>query len=255
MKGAETIVRVVLFYLLTAIAVLLISPLFGPYTSYLVIIALSLIFMAISKIAIKPGNPIPGLAAGSLAIVTVFLIMLSAGGITVNGLNINYYTPNIIIGGVLFQIFVALGEELSFRQYIFADLERATGTTPAAAISALGFAAMHLPSIISLETAPTEAIIALTTISIAGVILALLFIKGGLLAAAGFHFAWNFLQYSVLGLGDMSSVLNVTKTGSALINGAAYGPEASIPGLIVIGAVLVSIWYIYGGPVPKTQHV
>ena len=253
MKTAEVVIRVTLFYLLISIAVLILSPL-GPYIAYLAIIGLSLAFVVISRITFRLGNPLPGLIAGSLAILAVFMIVLGAGGVIVNGLNTNNI-PAILVWGFILQIFVVLGEELSFRQYIFADLERATGTAPAAVVSALGFAAMHIPSIISLGTAPTEAIIALATISIAGIVLAILFVKAGLFAAAGFHFAWNFLQYSVLGLGNMSSALDVTKTGSDLLNGGTFGPEASIPGLIVIGAVLVSIWYIYGKPRLKTQHM
>lgn len=248
MKSLD-IVKIVFFYLLVGLIVLL-SPL-GPIPSYIIIIGLSLLFTLTSGIKVRPGNPLAGVVTGTLAMIAVFLIILAAGGAAVTGLKANVATA--LLGGAVIQVFVATGEELSFRQYLFADLARLAGPKAAAALSSAGFAAMHLPSMFLLQATLEESIIALTSIFLASLLLTLLFARWGLLAAMGFHFTWNFLQYNVFGFSYMDSALAVTKTGSQLLNGGDFGPEASIPGLIVITATLLGLWYFCGRP--KQQEI
>ncbi len=86
------------------------------------------------------------------------------------------------------------------------------------------------------------------TITAAGALLALLSLRWGLLSAIGFHFTWNFLQYSVFGMGlagEFSSVVRLTGAGDVLLTGGEYGPEASLPGLAVILMTLGIVWYLY----------
>jgi uncharacterized protein len=73
-------------------------------------------------------------------------------------------------------------------------------------------------------------------------------LRWGLLSAIGFHFAWNFLQYSVFGMGlagEFSSVLRLTGVGDVLLTGGEYGPEASLPGLAVTLLTLGIVWYFF----------
>lgn len=232
-----------LFFFLLIGAIVLFSPL-GPVPSYLLIIVLSLVFMLTSGIEARPGNPIPGLAAGTLAMIAVFIVILAAGGLAVKGLKTD--AALALLWGAVLQAFVATGEELSFRHYLFASLDRIAGRKAAAAISSLGFAAMHLPSLFLLNATPTEFGIALATIFIASLLLTVLFVKAGILAAIGFHFAWNFLQYNVIGFNSMmDAALEIAKTGSDLLTGGSFGPEASVPGLIVMAATLGAVWYYY----------
>jgi membrane protease YdiL (CAAX protease family) len=239
------------FFFLLIGAIVLFSPL-GPVPSYLIIIVLSLGFMLSSGIEARPGKPIPGLLAGTLAIVAVFIIIFAAGGLTVKGFKTD--AAMALLWGAVLQVFVAVGEELSFRHYIFANLDRlSSGRKAAAAISSAGFAAMHMPSLVLLHATPTEFGIALATIFIASLMLTVLYLKAGILAAIGFHFAWNFLQYNVFGFSYMDAALEITKTGSDLLTGGIFGPEASIPGLIVMTATLGAVWYYYRWKEEKSQ--
>lgn len=236
------IAKLVFFYLLIG-CIVLFSPL-GPVSSYLIMIGLSALVILASGIQVRLGNPIAGLITGTLAMIAVFLIILAIGGASINGLR-TADAAGILLGGVLLQVLVSTGEELSFRHFIFADLDRWTGRKTAAVVSSLAFAAMHLPSMLLLQATPAESAIALLSIFTASIVLTVLFLKWGILAAIGFHFTWNFLQYHVFGLSSMDAILEIVKTGSPLLNGGVFGPEASIPGLIVISATLVGLWYFY----------
>jgi hypothetical protein len=147
------------------------------------------------------------------------------------------------------QLFVALGEELSFRNYLYEELQKATGNkTVAAIVSSAGFTALHLPSMFLLDIPALPAVMGLTTIFIASLVMTLLYERYGILAAVGFHFFWNFLQYHVFGLGlghALPSALNTEFAGDVLLTGGAFGPEASLPGLLVIVVFLAIFWYVY----------
>ncbi|WP_424358811.1 lysostaphin resistance A-like protein [Methanocella sp. MCL-LM] len=248
MIRALDVARIIFFYILIG-SVVLFSPL-GPLPSYFLIIVLSLIFMLVSGIEIRPGNPVVGTTAATLAMIALFMIIYAAGGFYIDGLRPDF--ANALLWGAVLQLFVATGEELSFRNYLFADLDKTAGRKAAAVISSLGFAVMHLPSLYFLNAGPVEAGIALITIFTASIVMTVLFIKAGILAAIGFHFAWNFLQYHVFGFSHMDAALEITKTGFTLLNGGIFGPEASVPGLIVVAATLAAVWYYYSRKERKT---
>ncbi|CAJ36768.1 CPBP family intramembrane glutamic endopeptidase [Methanocella arvoryzae] len=247
---AVDVARILFFYLIIG-SIVLFSPL-GPVPSYLLIIVLSLTFMLVSGIELRRGNPIVGIVTAAVAMAAVFLIILAAGGFSIDGLRPGF--ANALLWGAVLQLFVATGEELSFRHYLFADLDRLAGRKTAAIISSMGFAAMHLPSLYFLHAGMIEAGIALATIFIASIVMTMLFIKAGLLAAIGYHFTWNFLQYHVFSFSHMDAALEITKTGSDLVNGGTFGPEASVPGLIVVAATLAAVWYYYSWKERRAEH-
>ena len=207
------IARVVGFYLFLVFVVFFLSSIGAPF-AYLIIILVSILFILIAKARPRPGNPLPGLVAGTLAITAIFGLILLLSGIAVDGLNDDVAV--ILLAGIMFQLLVAIGEEMSFRGYIFEDLRGQYGLPLAIALSSVGFALLHLNSMLLLGVNPVSAIIALVTITAAGALLALLSLRWGLLSAIGFHFTWNFLQYSVYGLGltgEFSSVVRLTGAG------------------------------------------
>lgn len=239
------VARVIGFYLFLAFIVFFLFQV-GPYLAYLIIILASLLLILIAKVVPRPGNPLPGALFGTLAITATFGLMLASGGLAVDGLNADGAV--VLLTGMLLQLVVAVGEELSFRGYLFEDLRSQTSLPVAIALSSLGFALLHLNSMILIGINPVSALIALTTITAAGALLALLSMRWGLLSAIGFHFTWNFLQYSVFGLGlaaDFSSVVRLTGVGDILLTGGEYGPEASLPGLAVVLLTLGIVWYFY----------
>ncbi|MGA9141954.1 MAG: CPBP family intramembrane glutamic endopeptidase [Methanocella sp.] len=239
------LLKVILFYLIIAFVVVFLSPL-GPILRYVLIAAITLLFIVTSGIPLRFGNPIPGSVTGILAISSAFLIMLALGGVTIIGTNSG--AIDVLAYGIILQAFVAFSEELSFRQYIFEDLDRATGRKAAIVLSAVGFALLHINSMLSFGVDIVSVLIGLATISLAGALLAVLYIYGGLLSAIGFHFFWNYLQYHVLGLGlrgEIPSLLDVAQTGNMLLTGGQFGPEVSLPGLAVVLITLGVVWEYY----------
>ena len=66
----------------------------------------------------------------------------------------------------------------------------------------------------------------------------------------GLHFAWNFVQYPVLGfplLNREIGLLHVIPVGSVILNGGIYGPEAGLIGMAFrfVVLVLLVIWFWY----------
>ncbi len=252
MKRSTDQVLFVLFFYLVLVVTILVSPLVLFWTTndlvqvvftYTFIIAISLLFIKILQLKI----PVRGLLTGSIvAIVSMgllFAVLLVSGAVSAISLRENFMIYLFL--GVIMQLFVAFGEELSFRATIFAGLDNNTSFWPAAIISASAFALLHIPSMFLLGVGPLSAIIGLCTIIMAGVVLAMLYKYGGLLNAVAFHFFWNFLEYNVLTLGSMQGALNVTETGPVLLTGGSFGPEASVVALPVMAAVAVVLWYYY----------
>ncbi len=238
------IARALGFYLFLVFVVFFLS-LTGMYLSYIIIILVSLLFILAAKVTVRSGNPLPGAVTGTLAITATFGLMLAVGTTAIAGLETGIVDALLI--GILMQTFVAVGEELSFRGYLLGDLRAQLGLPAAIALSSLGFAFLHVHSMLLTGINPPSALIALVTITAAGAVLALLTIRWGILSAMGFHFAWNFFQYNVFGLGlagEFDSVLKLSGPGDILLTGGEYGPEASLPGLFVILITLGVAWYL-----------
>jgi uncharacterized protein len=239
------VARVVVFYLFLVFVVFFLVQA-GPYLLYVVIILVSILFILLAKARPRPGNPWPGTLIGTLAITATFGLILAIGGLAVDGLNADVAV--VLLSGVMFQLLVAVGEEMSFRGYLFQDLRGQCGLPAAIALSSFGFALLHVNSMLLIGVNPLSSLIALVTITAAGALLALLSVRWGLLSAIGFHFTWNFLQYNVFGLGlagELSSLVRLTGAGDILLTGGDYGPEASLPGLAVVLVTLGIVWYFF----------
>jgi membrane protease YdiL (CAAX protease family) len=209
-------------------------PRFYIFILYLIIILVVLYF---SK-SLKWGkSPLSGLLFGSVLIGAVFLIEIIAGWIKVEGFDLN---PALFFQFLVLQVFVAVGEELSFRGYILKNLIDETGTKKGIILSSIMFSAIHIPSIIYYRLDASRGIVAIAVVGLIGAILAMLYLVYGLMSSIGFHFAWNFLQYNVFALslsqpGLMDS--RILKTN--FITGGNYGPEAGIAGLVLIFFALI----------------
>lgn len=243
MTDYKKISQVALFYIILIILILIVPTVLGGIGAYSVIIILSLTFMIFNGIKVVPG----GLAAGSIASIvsmtSIFAILLISGSISV--LSVKPDALTIVAFGVLLQIFVAFGEELSFRGFIFRALDESTGRKAAAIVSSAMFALLHTPSMLVLGISPAQAAIAAVSIFIASIVLTVLYIYGGLLNAVAFHFFWNLIQYHFIGTGPLDSALKVETHGNPIITGGAFGPEASIVGLLTISTVLAVLWWHY----------
>jgi len=120
-------------------------------------------------------------------------------------------------------------------------LKKKLGSYLALTISAIIFGALHLAN-------PNSSLVAAICIAIfAGLLLGAAYIyKRNLWFPIAIHFAWNFMQSGILGAitsgnEKTSSLLTTQITGSKLITGGGFGPEATIQATVfgLIAAIIL----------------
>jgi membrane protease YdiL (CAAX protease family) len=234
------------FYLLIALMVIGSSFISDPVVSvftYPTIIMVSLLFIMLLKLRVRLDGFVVGTAAALVSMGLVLGVLVLSGAVVIGPLADNYL--GILFMGVILQLLVGFGEELSFRASIFQGLRDELGIAPAALLSAAAFAALHIPSMDFLGISATSDFIALGTIFFAGIALALLYAYGGLLNAIAFHFVWNFIEYNLFNLGPLEGAISVLKPGPVILTGGAFGPEASVVTLAVTALLALALWLYY----------
>lgn len=136
-------------------------------------------------------------------------------------------------------------EELITRAIILRLLMRAFGAWPALVLSAALFGVLHLGN-------PNSSWVAAAAIAVeAGLMLAAFYmLTGRLWVSIGVHAAWNFTQgwvwgAAVSGIAVKESLfVSKPKPGAPeFLSGGAFGPEASLPAMIVGTGVAVVVLY------------
>lgn len=136
-------------------------------------------------------------------------------------------------------------EELITRAIILRLLMRAFGVWPALALSAALFGAMHLGN-------PNATAVAAAAIAVeAGLMLAAFYLlTGRLWMSIGVHAAWNFTQgwvwgAAVSGITVKESLFSSKPKPGApeFLSGGAFGPEASLPAMIIGTGVAIAVLY------------
>jgi membrane protease YdiL (CAAX protease family) len=172
-----------------------------------------------------------GFVFGFVLISLIFFVELGLGWIKLEELYPG--TLYILIGAVVFELLVSIGEELSFRGYILPNLIDSIGQRNAVIATSILFAGLHIPSILLLGMEKFNAIIMFATIIAAGILLSLLYLAGGLKMSSGFHFSWNFFQYHIFSLRGGFGIFGLTAANPEFTGGLA-GPEAGLLGLFVL---------------------
>lgn len=130
---------------------------------------------------------------------------------------------------------VAASEELLFRGVVFHLAEERLGTWGALALSAVVFAAVHLVN-------PDATVWGALALSIeAGAMLAAAYVATrSLWLPIGIHLAWNWAEGALFGTtvsGSTSTaptgLLTSVMHGSPALTGGAFGPEASVPAILI----------------------
>lgn len=172
-----------------------------------------------------------GFLFGLVLISSIFILELALGWIKLEEMypNVLY----ILTGAVIFELLVSLGEEMSFRGYILPNLIKSMGQRNAVLTTSFLFAGLHIPSILMLGMGKFNVIIMFATITAAGILMALLYLIGGLKMSTGFHFSWNFFQYHIYSLRGGFGIFGLTAANPEFTGGSA-GPEAGIIGLFVL---------------------
>jgi hypothetical protein len=194
------------------------------------------------ELAIKsaPAQLAAGLALGAAMFGTVMAILMAFDFYTVDWLG---SAPAWRGAGHAIQ--AALIEEILVRAILFRLLWRAFGPLPAFIVSAAVFGVSHIVN-------PGATVVSVLCIALeAGIMLGALYaLTGRLWVSIGVHAAWNFTQGYVFGAavsgGEAGPALahSVARSGvSVLLTGGSFGPEASLPALLVCTGVGVgTLW-------------
>ena len=168
-----------------------------------------------------------GIGMGVVAAAIVAAGMFAYGGFEVHGFGLQ--GAQWVIQPVLWalaMLLVGVTEEYLFRGYLLQSLKRGMGFWGAAIVTSVLFGAAHLNK-------PDENFIDIANIVILGMFTCFaLYRTGNLWLAAGFHSAFDFMQFFVIGTrngGDtpVGTLFHSTFPGPAWINGGPLGTEAS----------------------------
>ena len=141
-------------------------------------------------------------------------------------------------GGLALALQAAVTEELWMRALLLRLLWRAFGPVPAFVLSAAAFAALHLAN-------PGAGVLSTATVAVAGLMFCAVYaFTGRIWAPVGLHLAWNLAQGYLFGAavsgGDLGGSLLVSTPADGApswLTGGAFGPEASVVALALVGLV------------------
>ncbi len=183
-----------------------------------------------------------GTAIGSGGLVLAALVMLVTGKLA--------YGPDagsagawmgIVAGDFAVLAIAAASEEALFRGYPFQVVAERFGPVAATVLSSIGFALAHGAN-------PDVGVFALTNIFLAGVLLAIAYLKtGSLWFATGVHVGWNWAMASlfdlpVSGIAFFDTPLYEPVVGGPLwLTGGPFGPEGGLVGTLGFGAALLAV--------------
>lgn len=184
-----------------------------------------------------------GLVAGA-GLMTALLLILALLGV------FSFGSPSLSLlqaipyglGYALVFALTAIAEEGFLRGYGLVQLSRAISFWPAAVLTSVAFAALHL-------THATETPSAIIQAGMVGFVWAYSFRRSGALwFACGFHAAWNFVQTFLFGVPDSGMLasdvlMHSSLHGAAWLTGGSAGPEGSVIAL-PITAVAAVIAYL-----------
>lgn len=180
-------------------------------------------------------KPLRNLSNGLLCGIAAlsFLILLLLGG----GLAQTHWRGLSVLG-ILGQALAWLGvswligltEEMAFRGYLLQTLARGMGFWPAALVTSLLFASLHI-------TNADETVIGIINVFGAGMILCLALKRSfSLWWSIGFHAGWDYSENFIYGTHDSGqacagALLNTLPHGPLWFSGGLAGPEGSLLGL------------------------
>lgn len=184
-----------------------------------------------------------GFLIGAALFTVTIGIIWALGDYAVIG--VNYWTA--MLAPLALSVGAGVLEEILFRGVIFRITEQWIGSWGALAVSSLLFGAGHLAN-------PHATLTSALAIALeAGVLLGAVFmLTRRLWLPIGLHAAWNFTQAGIFGAavsGTTQSGLLVSKiTGPAWATGGAFGPESSLPAVLVsLSGVALVVYIVRSG--------
>jgi uncharacterized protein len=184
-----------------------------------------------------------GLGVANPSIIAI--LMIAFGGMQIQGLGLHgaewFYYP---LGWLIVMLMVGFFEEIVFRGYGLVALARGIGFWWAVAIITALFGLAHLGK-------EGENAVDIISVMFIGFTIAVTFLRtGSLWLAAGFHFAFDYMQFFVIGTRNGSqqpigTLFHATFNGPAWVNGGPLGTEASYFVFPVTLVVLAFILWRY----------
>lgn len=175
---------------------------------------------------------------GILVNAAAYLLIIAAGGARPTFSAAAFAVP----GGIVFAVVLLIGasamEELGFRGYPVKVMDERWNRWGAVLLTSALFAVCH-------GVNPSVNPVGVINVFLAGVILALVYLKSGSLwAAIGFHFGWNFaegplLGSAVSGYGNFPTLVTNATSGPDIISGGGFGVEGSILATAVEASVII----------------
>jgi membrane protease YdiL (CAAX protease family) len=159
--------------------------------------------------------------------------------------------PRILLQGFIFA-FIAFGEEAFFRGYLQRNLQTVMPHTQAILFAALLFTILHMGN-------PGKNWLALPGIFMGGLLLGINYLfTNNLWFGIGLHFAWNFLQGSLLGMAvsglHFPSVFIPALHGPFWLTGGSFGLEASLLSILINGVAIVLLFRWHAKKVANARH-
>lgn len=182
---------------------------------------------AVTEVSTRTVAPLvsTGFAGGTLLFSVVIAVLAASG---------HYHVAAIGNASALIRALVpcfsgAIMEELLFRGFIFRVVRNVAGTWVAMAVSAAIFGALHAAN-------PGATLFSSVAIALeAGVLLAVAYAATeSLWLPIGIHAGWNYAEGTIFGTAVSGGALKTptflhgSLTGTPLVTGGAFGPEASI---------------------------
>jgi membrane protease YdiL (CAAX protease family) len=186
-------------------------------------------------------QPFPAVEFGSFVFALCLLTLLFARSKKIG------FFHYVLFALLLFGLFTALvslvivisgavQEELIFRGLLFRKLERSFGSWIALGVSAVLFGLLHV-------IVPNATLVGAIAIMVtAGVLIATVYIlTRSLWWAIGIHVGWNFFEGPVFGTQlsghTLHGFFSSTMTGPVAWTGGAFGPEAGLACILLVGVV------------------
>ena len=189
----------------------------------------------------KSGQFILGLLLGFLVFLSLFLLYQATGNLEI--ISFSWSGGNALTTILMFTA-GAIGEELIFRSFFINGLRQfRLSDFTILFITAIFFAIVHL------FNAGASALTGFSAF-IGGLMYGYAFIRTNKLwLPIGLHFAWNFSQSFIFGFPvsgyQKEGLFTIDVSGNELVTGGAYGPEGSIPGIIMRVFVIVVIAVLF----------
>jgi len=191
-----------------------------------------------------------GLLLGAGLVFLTFVVLAALGVYQFSGVNA---LSLMLLLPLAELVLVGMAEEMMFRGILFGVTARALGSKAAIVISSLVFALAHLPN-------AGFSLLAIIAIAAYGVLQAALYMQTRRLwVCIGTHVGWNYcvsqvFSSTVSGHAATDGLLRGELAGNAMLTGGAFGVEASLVTVLLIGAVAAYVLRLSFASAPRTAR-